>query len=613
MKKSKLLQAVISGIILFSFSGCGTTNTSASLNASQNVSNENNNSSVNLSTSSNSSTGLTQSVIKKELNVKDYEVDYDENLSTKINLSDGQINYSGTGVLVNDKTVTINKAGTYVLSGNMENAQIIVDVNKTDDVRIILNGINIHNETSAAIYVKSADKLIMTLKEGTTNILSGGANYVNIDDNNIDGVIFSKDDLTINGNGELKVTSNYKHAIVSKNDLNIVSGTFNIISQDQGLSGKDSVRIYGGIFNIKSNGQGIRCKNTEELEKGNIYIAGGNFEIESVQDAINATGSVVVDDGNFNIKTDDDGIRADVEAIINSGDINILKSYEGIEGYRVIINGGNINITSSDDGINASNPNVTRSETMDRHNFTTNNNAPKPPDVNNDTNVDNTPTNHPNNTTFNADNVPAPPPEGDNNGFSGNNRLQQPPNGGMMGGRGGMIADENVYITINGGNLVIDASGDGIDSNGNITINDGNILVSSNPGNGENAIDYDGNITVNGGILIGVGGTPMNQNINENTKQPVISYTAPSGNENEVKLVNSNGDEVVSWKAPKSYSSVLITHPNLNLNNKYTLISGGSSTEITLENVLTTNITRGNGGRGQRPRSDGFDNQTVAQ
>ena len=574
MKKSnRLLGAVIAGIMLFSFSGCATNSTSAILNTSQNSSNGDN---------TNSSTQLTQSVINKELKSKDYEVDYDENSSTTINLSNDQINFSGTGVLVNDKTVTINKAGTYVLSGNMENAQIIVEVDKTEDVRIILNGVNIHNESSAVIYVKSADKLIMTLKEGTTNTLSGGANYVNLDENNIDGVIFSKDDLTINGNGVLNVTSNYKHSIVSKNDLNIVSGVFNIVSKDQGLSGKDSVRIYGGTFNIKSDGQGIRSKNTDELEKGNVYISGGNFEIESVQDAINATGSVVVDGGFFNIKTDDDGIRADVEAIINSGDINILKSYEGIEGYRVIINGGNINITSSDDGINASNPNVTNSQTMDRHNFDPNN-------------------------------VPKHPPT-DNGSLSINNMQAPPQNGGgMMEGRRGMMADENVYITINGGNLVINANGDGIDSNGNITINSGNILVSSNAGNGDNAVDYDGNITVNGGILIGVGGNPMNQSLNENSKQPVISYTVLSGTENEVKLMSSNGDEIVSWKAPKSYSSVFITHPSLKLNEKYTLISGGSSTDITLENALTTNITRGSGGRGQRPIPDGFNNQTVTQ
>ncbi|BAK79487.1 hypothetical protein SFBSU_006G99 [Candidatus Arthromitus sp. SFB-mouse-SU] len=576
-KSNKLMQAVMAGILLFTFSGCATNSVSSATNSSQNVSSENTNGSSTNSTPTNPSTAsgvttLTQSVISKELKSKDYEIDYDENSSTKINLLNDQINFSGDGVLVKDKTVTINKAGTYIIDGNLENGQIIVDVDKTEDVRIVLNGVNIHNESSTAIYVKSADKLVMTLKEGTINTLSGGDNYINIYDNNIDGVIFSKDDLTINGNGQLNLTSNYKHAIVSKNDLNIVSGIFNIVSADQGLSGKDSVRIYGGVFNIKSNGQGIRSKNEEELEKGNIYIAGGNFEIESVQDAMNATGSVVIDDGVFNIKTDDDGIHADVEAVINSGDINILESYEGIEGYRVIINGGNINISSSDDGINASNPNVTSNEPAGGRNL---------PQGNNSTDVTNTLNNNP-----------------------------APPNDGMMrngGGRGPMMADENVYITINDGNIVIDAQGDGIDSNGNITINNGNILVSSKSDNGENALDYDGNITINGGILIGVGGSPMHQNLNENSSQPSISYNVSNGNGNDVELKDSNSNVIVSWKAPKTYNSIFITHPSLKLNEKYTLVSGTESIDITIDNLLTTNITRGSGGRGQRPpRSEEF-------
>lgn len=574
-KSNKLMQAVMAGILLFTFSGCATNSVSSATNSSQNVSSENTNGSSTNSMAANPSTAsgvttLTQSVISKELKTKDYEVDYDENSSSMINLSNGEISFNGPGVSVDGKTVTINKAGTYVVSGNLENGQIIVDVDKTEDVRIVLNGVNIYNESSAAIYVRSADKLVMTLKEGSVNTLSGGSNYVNIDDNNIDGVIFSKDDLTINGNGQLNVTSNYKHAIVSKNDLNIVSGTFNIVSADQGLSGKDSVRIYGGVFNIKSNGQGIRSKNEEELEKGNIYIAGGNFEIESVQDAMNATGSIVIDDGVFNIKTGDDGMHADVETVINSGDINILESYEGIEGYRVIINGGNINISSSDDGINASNPNVTSNEPAGGRNL---------PQGNNSTDVTNTLNNNP-----------------------------APPNDGMMkgaGGRGGsMMADENVYITINDGNIVIDANGDGIDSNGNMTINGGNILVSSKEGSGENALDYDGNITINGGILIGVGGSPMNQNLNESSTQPSISYNVSNGD--MIELKDSSNNTIVSWKAPKSYSSVFITHPSLKLNEKYTLTSGGSSTEITLENLLTTNITRGSGGRGQKPQPGAF-------
>ena len=458
-KYKKFLGVALSTMFLFGLSSCTNTNTNASAtnNVTQSsVSTDNSNQPMprmmNVSLEGvDLNAELTSSVVDKEIKNKDKEVNYDKSTSTIITLNGDSISFQGEGVTVGNSTVTITQAGTYVISGNLNNGQIIVDAADTDDVRIVLENVNIHSETSAAIYVRNADKLIVTLPSGTTNTLSGGSTYENIDENNIDGVIFSKDDLTINGEGTLNINANYKHGIVSKNDLNIVGGTFNINSVSQALSGKDAVKIYGGVFNIESQGKGIKSENVDETEKGNIYITGGEFNLNTVDDALHTSGSIVIDGGNFTIKTEDDGMHADKDLVINGGNINITESYEGLEGYKVVINGGDVNIVASDDGINAVNPDNTNTV-----------------EVTQETTSNTTTTEATQNTTNNMNTAPVPPTDAS----------------GMMAGKmarpntdNGMVNDPSAYIKITGGNTTVNASGDGIDSNGSDLITGGNLYV----------------------------------------------------------------------------------------------------------------------------------------
>lgn len=536
---------------------------------------------------------LSSSIIDKEIKTIDKEVNYDKNASTIITLNGDTISVQGEGAKVNNSTVTITGAGTYVLSGNLNNGQIIINVADTDDVRIVLENVNIHSETSAAIYVKNADKLILTMPSGTVNTLSGGSAYQNIDENNIDGVIFSKDDLTINGEGTLNVNANYKHGIVSKNDLNIVGGTFNINSVSQALSGKDAVKIYGGVFNIESQGKGIKSENLEESEKGNIYINGGEFNLNTVDDALHTSGSIVIDNGNFNIKTQDDGMHADKDLVINGGNINIEESYEGLEGYKVVVNGGDVKLVSSDDGINSSSPN-------------TSNTVEVIPDVVVEDNINN-------------QTQPQVPPNDGNTMVMPNDIPMSTNKMGRPNTDNGMVNDVDSYVKITGGNIEIDASGDGVDSNGSLLVTGGKLFVSASSNRGDGALDYNGGAKVEGGTVVAVGGIGMNQSFGSESTQHSISYSvnAKGAENNAIKLIDNSGNVVVSWdNPPKGYSAVVVSSPDLKQNENYKLQTGGDVVELTLENIVTTNITKemgmgGRGQKGQRPQELPMNNQNT--
>lgn len=211
---------------------------------------------------------------------------------------------ASSGVSISGNIITITKEGTYVLSGALSEGQIIVDADSAK-VQLVLDNADITCAVSAAIYVKNADKTFITLAEGSENILMNTAEYDAIDDNNIDAVIFSKDDLTLNGKGTLTINSEYGHGIVSKDDLKLVSGTCNITAKNHALSGKDSVRIAAGTYNLTSGKDGIHSENADDDEKGFVYIASGDFTIESTGDGIDASYVVQIDDGDFDITAGD--------------------------------------------------------------------------------------------------------------------------------------------------------------------------------------------------------------------------------------------------------------------------------------------------------------------
>lgn len=234
---------------------------------------------------------------------RDLEVGYDETTAAVITLSGSTISCDSDAVTIDGSTVTITDEGTYILSGTLEDGMLIVDAEETDKSQLVLNGASIHCEDCAALYIRQADKVVVTTAADSQNTLSGGETFTQLDDNNIDGVIFSKADLTLNGLGTLTVDSPAGHGVVTKDDLVVTSGTYVITATGQGLSGKDSVRIADGTFTLTTGKDAIQSDNTEDTDKGFVYLAGGSFTITAEGDGLSASSWMQVDDATCTITT----------------------------------------------------------------------------------------------------------------------------------------------------------------------------------------------------------------------------------------------------------------------------------------------------------------------
>lgn len=544
---------------------------------------------------------LTQSEVDTEFTDRDKDGSYSEKGAAFIQLNGSSAKAEGSNVKVSGNTVIISGEGTYVISGAMEDGQILVEAEDTDKIQIVLKGAQIHCETSAAIYIKQADKVFLTLADGTDNRLSGGTEYVDTDENTVDAVVFSKEDLTVNGSGSLWIDADYKHGIVSKDDLVVTGGSLTIDAEKQCMSGKDSVKILDGTFQLTGQGKAVKSENTEESTLGNLYVAGGDFTIDTEDDAFHAGGSILVDGGTFKIKTRDDGFHADVDTVINGGELQITECYEGLEGYRVVVNGGNVTITASDDAINAASP-KNDSETMDAVNDERISDPPEMPESR-ELPKDGEGSEIP------ADGeMPSgekrPGMWADEEMPDGGERPEMPPDGegrgsgfgGKMGG-GGMENDTNAYIKITGGTITVDAQGDGLDSNGSLFVSGGITYVSGPVSGGDGALDYNGEACVSGGTLIAAGSSGMAQGFGETSGQYSILQYLDSNQEagSTVVLTDEDGTELLNWTSAKEYQSLVLTCPELKEGVTYTLVAGSESTELTLESIVTSN---GNGGRG---------------
>lgn len=225
---------------------------------------------------------------------------YEESGAVYVTLSGDGIIGETDGVAINGQTVTITAEGTYIFSGTLSEGQFVVDADNAK-VQIVFDNVDITCASSAAVYVKSAEKVFVTLAEGSQNTLRNTDEYVAIDDNNIGAVIFAKSDLTLNGTGSLTIVSAEGYGIVSKDDLKITGGTYDITAAGHALSGKDSVRIADGTFILTAEKDGIHAENADDEEKGYIYIADGDFTITSDGDGMDASNIVQIEDGTFDI------------------------------------------------------------------------------------------------------------------------------------------------------------------------------------------------------------------------------------------------------------------------------------------------------------------------
>lgn len=328
--KTKMIKAIsaITMTLLLTISVVGCTKTQAS---SGNVSSTN-------MTSSQTSSAATSSLDTSNLfSDKDLKQSADLTAATQIKLE-------------NDKDVTINKEGVYVLSGDAKNVTVLVEADKEAKVQIVLDGVNITNEDSPAIYVKAADKVFVT-STNSKNSMKVSGKYVADGDTNLDAVIFSKADITLNGTGTLEIVSEQGNGISSKDDVKITGGGYIINSSADAIEANDAILINDGTVTIDTKKDALNSKNEEDASLGNIYIKKGTLNITAVDDAIRGNNIVQIDGGTINIKSCEEGIEAN-NIKLNGGDITLYAKNDGINAapkvskdVSIEVNGGTINVT----------------------------------------------------------------------------------------------------------------------------------------------------------------------------------------------------------------------------------------------------------------------------
>lgn len=403
--------------------------------------------------------------------------------ATKILLSDEGSTVNGNGAYVYNGDIHIVYAGKYVLTGELSNGSVIIEADGDDKIWLMLDGVSIRCEDSAAIRVEQADKVFLTLADGTENTLSSGSTYSeDAVSSGVDGVIYSRDDLTINGAGSLSVTAEYQHGIVCNDDLVITGGTLDVTAAQDAIHANDSVRLCNADLTLSAGDDGITASNDE----GTSFI------------------------------------------YVESGTITIPNCYEGLEAVEITIAGGTIDIDPTDDGINA-------------------------------------------------------------NGNSGNS-----------------------LITITGGDITVtDDNGrdaDGIDSNGDIYISGGRLFVSVSDNGGSCAIDYGsesgGKCVITGGTVLACGSSGMAEGFDSSSTQGflMLATSAPAGTTLTVK--DAGGSELISEEIPCSFSSVLVSTPDMKIGDTCTLIVGDTETEMTIDNASSGGF--GGFGGGRMPGGNGF-------
>ena len=586
MKKRAIMSIIL--MLAVTFSGCGT----HGLSGTESLASE-------IIETPDSGTPVQETLetdASEMFTARDMEIGYDEETSVRITLSGDGASCESTAVQIAGSTVTIQDEGAYILSGALNNGMVIVDAEETDKIQLVLDGVEITSATSAAIYVLEADKVFITTVSGTDNILANAGEYVAIDGNSIDAVIFSKADLTLNGEGNLKITAAAGHGIVSKDDLVITSGSYEIDAASHGLSGKDSVRLASGTYNIVSGKDGIHAENADDASLGFLYIGGGTYHIEAEGDGMSAGTYLLIEDGEFTIESGDGsasapvqsqnngfarggfepavettaenltsakGLKAAMELTVNGGDFNIDAADDAIHSNgNLTVNGGSFKLASGDDGLHADSAVTINAGTID---------ISQSYEGIEGLSID-----------INGGDISLVASDDGLNAAGGNDSSG-------FGGRGGDIfaRTEGAYINISGGKLHVNASGDGIDSNGSLTVTGGETYVSGPTDNGNGALDYAGDATISGGIFVAAGSSGMAQNFGDSSTQGVIMVAVDSGTAGSfITLSDSGGREMVSWQADKAYTSVIISCPDITEGAAYTLTTGAVSTQVTMESLI---------------------------
>lgn len=314
-----------------------------------------------------------------DFTAKDLDGDWDTSTATVIKLSGTEVSVSGTGAYSNDGSVYISAAGDYVISGNLTNGQIVVDTDQSSKVRIMLDGVSIYCEDDAALRIDQADKVFVTLAEGSTNSLESGSEYSEASlEDNTGGAVFTHDDLTINGSGALTITASYKHGIDANDSLVITGGSISITSPGDGIHVNDDMRVCNADITIQAADDAITVGNSFMIESGSVYadgcyegieartieIRGGDIELYPEDDGLNANGEVArtgfgkaADTGSDENTDDEDPDDDETWIHISGGSLTVVndsgRDADGLDSNGdIIISGGTVRVSMTGTGSN---------------------------------------------------------------------------------------------------------------------------------------------------------------------------------------------------------------------------------------------------------------------
>ena len=425
------------------------------------------------------------------------------------------------GVSVSGSVITITADGTYVLTGTLADGQIIVDAGDAADVRLVLENAALSSSDSAPIYAKNADKVILSLPEGTESRITDsvtGKDSVQI----FDGTI----DITAQGDG-IKSTK----AEEDKGFVYIGGGVLTVDAGCDGIQAETSALISGGELNITTGGgsanaavktgndrfigwQNSASDTDAPSEKGvkaqtYLEITGGTLTLDTTDDSIHCNDTIMVSGGTITAQSGDDGLHADSYLEISNGSFTVLKSYEGIEASEIVVNGGEIDVAAQDDGFNAA------------------------------------------------------------GGADGSSMDGRP-------GQNAFAGDASKSLTFNDGTVTVDAGGDGLDSNGTLAINGGTICVSGPTDSANGTFDSGTGFTVNGGVLLGAGSAGMMETPGGDSAQNVVIVSGSGQAGSMVEIRDAAGSVLFSWTVPKSFSVVTFSMPEITVGETYAVYVDGT-------------------------------------
>ena len=518
--------------------------------------------------------------------------------SDKITFNGSSISGSASGVSISGSTVKITSAGTFTFTGTLSDGQIVVDAADKGNVNIVLDGVDITSSNSAAIYVIGADKVVVTLADGTTNTLTDGSTRF---DQEITGALYSKDDLVITGNGSLNVNANYNDGIVCKDTLKIASGKISVTSVDDGIIGKDFVSVTGGDITVNAGGDGIKSTNDADATLGYLAVSGGTFNITAVNDAVQASTDILVTGGSFNISTGGGSASAPQKSEWGQQSQQSQTDSSSAKGFKaggnIIVKDGTITLDTCDDSFNSKNYAEISGGTIA---ISAGDDA-----IHADTAL----------TVYGGDINVKNCYEGYESAIiaisGGNSTIISSDDGiNVSGGsdtettQGGFGQDSfsetsSDCLLITGGTLKVNAGGDGLDSNTSIYMTGGEAYVDGPTNDGNGALDYNGDYLISSGTLVAVGSSGMALSPTASSKQSFIATNEVSGSAGDtVSVKDSSGKEIISYTAAKQFSSVVVSTSEIVSGETYTVSCGTSTATATAGTALEGGFGGGNGGMG---------------